>query len=305
MSAGLGLLTQVLHVCLMIVAAPLLAGVTDWVEARLAAHRGPSILQPGYDLVRLSRKTPITQEGASVVTAFAPSVSLGAMLSAAALVPSFALGMTLSPLADVLVVVSLLTLARVAGALGALDFGAPLPHLAAQASCARAILAEPALMLAVFTLAPTSGSFNLDAIIGQQHEATLLSSAATAITLCTLLILVYADTRDADRGSDQMLSGIDLALARMTSWLRRLVWIDLIGDVFLPAGIATADSGPVAWLTGGACWAVKVGALGLCLSGIQSVTGRLPKSGLLDMIGVAVALALLATVMIFTATVMA
>lgn len=305
MSVVLSLLTQILNVGLMIAAAPTVAGVMDWLNARLSGRPGPPVLQPWRDLVRLSRKSPMIQESASFVSRLAPAVGLGATLTAASLVPSFALGMALSPLADVLVVVSLLTVARVAGVLTALDSGAPLPGLTAQVSSARAVLAEPALMLAVFTLAPGGGSFNIDTIIGQQHEGTLLPSAASAVALCALLVLVYADTFDADRGSVQMLSGIDLAVARMTSWLRRLIWIDLIGGVFLPAGMAAADGGPLAWLIGLIFWVVKAGTFTLCLSGLLTVIGRKSRSGLRDMIGIAALLALLATIIVMTSTVMA
>ena len=107
----------------------------------------------------------MTVESVSVVSQLAPALGLGATLAAAALVPSFTLGMALAPLADVLVIVSLMTVARVAAGLGALDSGAALPGLAAQTASATAVLAETALMLAVVTLALIGGSFNLDLIV--------------------------------------------------------------------------------------------------------------------------------------------
>jgi formate hydrogenlyase subunit 4 len=305
MNVVLSLLTQILHIGLMIAAAPSVAGVMDWLDARLSGRSGPPVMQPWRDLVRLARKTPMTPETVSIVSRLAPAVGLGATLSAAALVPSFALGMALSPQADIVVIVSLLTVARVTGVLAALDSGTAEPGVSAQASSARAILAEPALMLAVFTLAPVGGSFNLDTIIGQQREAELLPTAASAVALCALLVLFFADTCEADRGSDPMLSGTDLAAARMTAWLRRLIWIDLVGGVFLPAGMAASDSGPLAWLFGLVFWLVKLAAFMLCLSGILTAFGGTPRNGLLDTIGVAALLALLAAIMVLATTVMA
>ena len=210
MSIILSLLTQILHLALMIAAAPTAAGVTDWLDARLTRRAGPPVLLPWRDLVRLSRKTPMLIESVSVVSRFAPTVGLGAALSAAAMIPSFTLGMAFSPLADVLVIVSLLTIARVAGALAALDSGAALPGLMQQESSALAVLAEPALMLAVVTLSLMSGSFNLELIIDQQREGVLLPAAASALALTTLLALVFADA--SDRPADQMFGGIDLAM---------------------------------------------------------------------------------------------
>jgi formate hydrogenlyase subunit 4 len=306
------LLTQILHIGLMLVAAPTVAGALDWLDARLSGRSGPPILSPWRDLVRLSRKTPATVDSVSVMSQLAPSLGLGATLSAAALVPSFTLGMALSPLSDVLVIVSLLTVARIAAGLAALDSGAALPGLAAQTASARAVLAEPALMLAVVTLALIGGSFNLDLIIGQQREGLLLPAAASAVALTAMLALVFAEASAPEGGApgasaaagalDQMASGTDLAISQMTGWLRRLVWIDLIGGLFLPVGMANADSGPLAWLIGLAVWGVKLGAFVLGLSTIQTMLGRVPRHGLHDLVGVAALLALLATIMVLAST---
>ena len=166
-------------------------------------------------------------------------MELGATLSVAALVPSFTLGMALSPLADVLVIVSLLTVARVAIALAAFNSGAPLPGLAQQGAGALAVLAEPALMLAMVGLALMGGTFNLDLIIGQQHEGVLLPAAASAITLTALLALLLADISALDCNSDQMFGGMQLAMIRTAAWLRRLIWIDLSGTCFCRSGSAS------------------------------------------------------------------
>jgi formate hydrogenlyase subunit 4 len=298
----LSLLTQILHIGLMIAAAPTVAGVLDWLDAKLSGRFGPPILAPWRDLVRLSRKTPISVDSISVVSRLAPAVGLGATLSAAALVPSFTLGMALAPLADVLVIVSLLAVARCAEGLAALDSGAPLPGLAAQNASARAVLAEPALMLAVTTLALIDGSFNLDLIIGQQREGLLLPAAASAVALTGMLALAFAEASVAPDALDHMASGTGLAVSRMTGWMRRLVWIDLIGGLFLPVGMAGADNGPLAWLIGLAVWSIKLAAFVLGLSAIQTLLGRVPRHSLPDLVGVAALLALLATIMVLASS---
>jgi formate hydrogenlyase subunit 4 len=300
MTIALSLLAQLLHIGLMLAAAPTAAGMLDWLDARLTGRSGPPVLLPWRDLVRLSRKTPLLTESVSVVSRVAPSVSLGAILSASALVPSFTLGMALSPLADVLVVVSLLTIARVAIALAALDSGAALPGLAQQGASSLAVLAEPALMLAMVALALMGGSFNLDLIIGQQHEGVLLPATASSVTLTALLALLLADISVPDRATEQIFAGRDLAMVRMNGWLRRIVWIDLIGGLVLPVGMATAENVPLAWLIGLAAWATKIAAFTLILSATRRLLGRVPHHSLPDLVGLAALLALLATIIVLT-----
>jgi formate hydrogenlyase subunit 4 len=302
MTIVLSLLTQILHICLIIAAAPTTAGALDWLEARLSGGAGAPVLAPWRELVRLSRKTPVAMDNVSIVSRVAPALALGATLSAAALVPSFTLGMALASVADVLVIVSLLTLARVAAGLAALDSGAALPGLAAQNASAYAVLAEPALMLAVVTLALIGGSFNLDLIIGQQREGLLLPAAASTVALTAMLALLFAEATIADGALDQMLSGSGLAVSRMTGWLRRLVLIDLIGGLFLPLGMANAENGPLAWLVGLASWGVKLTVFIVALSAIQTLLGRVPRNGLPDLLGAAALLALLATIMVLAST---
>lgn len=298
MTVILSLLAQVLHVGLMLVAAPAVAGLMDRLDARLSGQSGPPILLPFYDLLRLSRKTPVILDNVSVVSHLAPALGLGATLAAASLVPSFTLGMALAPLADVLVIVSLLAIANLAARLAALDSGAPLPGLAAQGASVRGVLAEPALMLSVVTLSLMGGSFNLDLIIGQQREGLLLPAAASAVALAVMLALVFAEASATPNQLETMFSGAALAASRMTRWLRRLVWIDLIGGLFLPVGMAASGSFPLAWLIGLMFWCLKLGAFALGLSAIGTLLGRVPRHRLQDLLGLAVLLALLAVVMV-------
>jgi formate hydrogenlyase subunit 4 len=312
MTIVLSLLTQILHLGLMLAAAPTVTGALDWLDARLSGRSGAPILSPWRDLLRWSRKTPVVDESVSVVSRLAPALALGATASSAALVPSFTLGMALAPLGDVLVIVSLLAIARVASALAALDSGAARPGLAAQNASARSVLAEPALMLSVVTLALIGGSFNLDLIIGQQREGLLLPAAASTVAMTAMLALMFAEASVTDAGgsdagvsndgADQMASGTLLATVRMTFWLRRVVWINLIGALFLPVGMAGADSLPLSWLIGLAFWAVKLVAFILGLSAIQTVLGRVPRRSLPDLIGVAALLALLAVIMVLASS---
>lgn len=298
MSTILSLFTQVLHIGLIIVTAPTVAGLIDWLDAKLIGRSGPPVFLPWRDLVRLSRKTPMKMESVSVVLRWALPISLGATLCAAALVPSFTLGMALSPLSDVLVVVTLLTVARVAVVLAALDTGAPRPGLAAQNASALAVLAEPALMLSVLTLGLMGGSFNLELIISQQRDGLLLPAAASAVVLTALLALGFADTTTSAGGLDQLLSGSELASSKITAWMRRLIWLNLIGGTFLPVGMASTDNGPLDWLFGLGCWVVRLMVLILVLCGVQTFLGRVPRHSLSDLIGIATLLALLAMIIV-------
>lgn len=298
----LTLVLQILHAALMLAAAPLAAGALDWLEARFAGRAGPPLLLPWASLVRLSRKTPIEREAGSPGLRYAPAAAFGATAAAAAMVPSFTLDMALFPLADILVIVSLLSVARVAEVLAALDAGAALPGLAAQQASAAAVPAEAALVVVVFALALMGGSFNLDLIIEQQ--AGLPTAAAAWVALAALLALAAADDARRDPPLDQHLTDTGLAIAQFAAWLRRLVWIDLIGALVFPAGLA-ASAAPLDWALGFAGWAARLVAGILALAGLRALLGSLPARRARELAGAAGLLALVAALLVLTGTRMA
>jgi formate hydrogenlyase subunit 4 len=164
METLIALLVQVLHIALVLAAAPLLVGYLRRMKARLLGRGGPPLTQPWRDLARLARKQPVMAENASWLFAGAPAASFAATLAAAALVPSFALGMTTAPIADLLVIAGLLTLGRCTLALAGMDIGTAFGGIGASREMTFAVFAEPALLLVIFTLALLAGTTNLDAV---------------------------------------------------------------------------------------------------------------------------------------------
>src|SRR6185437_8043421 len=236
----LGLVTQLLHIALMLAAAPLLTGIVRWLKARLLGRVGPSPLQPWRDLARLARKQPVLAENATPLFEAAPIVQFAIIGVAALLVPSFALGMASAPVADLLVIAGLLTFARCTLALAGMDVGTGFGGIGASREMMFAVFAEPALLMVIFTLALLAGTTNLDAVAfiavaltetgripvdnpGTHLELTMVHEA---------MVLEY--------------SGRDLALIDGAAMLKLLLWFTLIATVFVPFGAAPAGAGPLA-----------------------------------------------------------
>ncbi len=293
-----GLLTQMLHIALMGVAAPTLIGVRRWMEARLAGRVGPPLLRPWRDLMRLLRKQSVVAESASDVTRTAPTICAAAMAVAACLVPSFALGMTFAPFADLLVIAGLLAVARCSVALAAMDAGTMPAGMGASRSLLLACLAEPALLLAFFAMALPAGSLNLDAIAAMQLENGAKMPVGVGIALAAMLLVALVAATRREVVQDEF-GGPDLALLEASDALRLLVWFNLIGAMFLPFGMASAGQGPVAWLEGIACWLIRTVVLTAALALLHTVVGRIRLPRKARLLGVAVLLALLAAICIF------
>ncbi len=293
-----GLVAQVLHIALMGVAAPSLAGIYRWMQARLAGRVGPPLLQPWWDLIRLLRKERVLAESASDVTSIAPAVSAAATAVAVCLVPSFALGMSFAPFADLLIIAGLLALARCSVALAAMDAGTALAGVGASRLMLLACLAEPALLLVLFTLALLAGSLNLSVIAAMQLENGTGLRVGVGIALAATLLVALVGTMRCEMLAQEF-GGPDLALLEATDAMRILVWFNLIGAMFLPFGMAPSAEGPIAWVVGIACWLIRTLVFAGVLALLHAVLGRIRLQREAQMLGVAVLLGLLAAMFLF------
>lgn len=309
-------LAQLLHIALILVAAPLLTGVVRWLKARMMGRRGPHPLQPVRDLLKLLRKRPVLAENASAVSRAAPYVAAGAAVAAAALVPSFARGMVFAPLADLILVAGLLALGRVAMALAGMDVGTSFGGLGASREMTFAALAEPALVVAALTLAILAGTTNLDAIAAGFREGGLGLRVSLGLALVALLAVAVAENAriPVDNPATHLeltmvheamileASGRHLALWEYAAMLRLTLWLALLAAVFLPLGQAPAGAAPHLWVVGLAAWLVEMGGLALGLAAFESAIAKMRVFRVPEFLGAALLLGLLGAVYLFVST---
>lgn len=310
------ILAQVLHVALILAAAPVLTGVLRWLKARMMGRRGPHPLQPLRDLLKLLRKTPVLAENASAVSRVMPYVAAGATIAAAALVPSFARGMALAPLADLLLVAGLLALARVAMALAGMDVGTPFGGLGAAREMSFAALAEPALVVAALSLAILAGTTNLDAIAASFRDGGLGLRVSLGLALVALLAVAVAENAriPVDNPATHLeltmvheamileASGRHLALWEFAAMLRLALWFALLAAVFLPVGQAPAGAWPHLWAVGLLAWAAKMAGLALALAAFESAIAKMRVFRVPEFLGAALLLGLLGALLLFVST---
>jgi len=310
------LITQLLHAMLLLAAAPLLLGLTRLLKARLMGRRGPPLLQPWRDTLKLLRKRPVLAENASVVTRAAPYLALAATLLAGLLVPGFAQGMLLAPMADLLLIAGLLALARAALVLAGHDAGTAFGGLGAAREMTFAAFAEPALLVSILVLALLAGSANLDAIGALFREGGQgLRVSLLFVALALMAVALAENARvPVDNPATHLeltmvheamileASGRHLALWEAQAALKLTVWLALLAAVFLPFGAAPAGSGPIAWVIGAALWAVKLALLAAMLAVFESAIAKMRVFRVPEFLGAALLLALLAAALLFVST---
>lgn len=310
------ILAQLLHLALLLAAAPLVVGVTRWLKARMMGRRGASPLQPYRDLEKLLRKRPVLAENASAVSEAAPYAGLAATIAAAALVPSFAHGMALAPAADLILLAGLLAVARVALALAGMDVGTAFGGLGAAREMSFSAFAEPTLILCVLTLAILAGTTNLDAIAATMRDGQLGIRVSLGLAAIAMLAVAVAENAripvdnpathlELTMVHEAMLlesSGRQLALWDAQAALRLTLWLALIAAVFVPFGTARAGAGPLAWVVGLLAFTLKMGVLCLALAVFESAIAKMRVFRVPEFLGAALLLALLAVALLFVST---
>src|SRR5215468_4031864 len=149
---------QVAQMLLVLLLAPLLTGFVRKVKARLLRRQGPPLIQPYRDLVRLARKEVVLAESASWLFRVIPYLVFAATWVAASLIPTFRTGLLFSWSADLIAIIALLGNARFFLALAGLDVGTSFGGIGSSREVMIASLAEPAMLMVVFTLALIAGS---------------------------------------------------------------------------------------------------------------------------------------------------
>lgn len=155
------LLQTLIQLVLLLAVAPLVNGAIKMLKARLQTRRGPGILQPYRDLYKLFRKGMVIPDTASWLFTAAPYVVFVTAIAAGLLTPMVSAQAPLAVFGGVLALVYILGLGRFSLALGGLDTGSSFGGLGSSREMTISALAEPAMMLAIFTVAIGAGSTSL------------------------------------------------------------------------------------------------------------------------------------------------
>ncbi|MGO9422811.1 respiratory chain complex I subunit 1 family protein [Roseiarcus sp.] len=307
------LVFQLLQMTLVIAVAPLLTGVVRATKARLTRRRGPPLVQPYRDLVRLARKEAIVTDSASWLFRFVPYLVFAATWVAAALVPTFATGLLFSWSADLIVIIALLGAARFFLALAGLDVGTSFGGLGSSREALFGALAEPAMIVIVFSLALIAGSTQLSTVAAYMASGVAGLRVTLGMALVALIIVALAENGriPVDNPATHLeltmvheamileYSGRHLAVIELAAMLKLALYISLIICVFVPWGLAIADASVADRIFGAIAYVVKLLAAGVALGVFETSIAKMRVFRVPDFVGAALMLGFLGALLLF------
>jgi formate hydrogenlyase subunit 4 len=313
MALILDALVQFAQLLLVLSLAPLLTGYVRKVKAHLLRRRGPPVLQPYRDLLKLIRKEAVLAHNASWVFRITPYIVFATTLIAAALVPTFATGLVFSPAADLIAIVALLGSARFFLALAGLDIGTSFGGIGSSREMMVASLAEPAMLMIVFTLSLLAGSTQLSSVSTYMQGPEVGLRVSLAMSLVALIMVAIAENAriPVDNPATHLeltmiheamileYSGRHLAVVEAAASLKLLLYFSLIACLFAPWGIATAGQGLTAIAIGMGSYIAKLAVCGFLLAVFETATAKMRVFRVSDFLGAALMLGLLAALLLF------
>lgn len=306
------LVGQGVQMLLVLALSPLLVGFVRKLKARLLRRKGPPIIQPWRDLIRLLRKEVVLAENASWLYRSAPYMIFAMTWVAASLVPTFATGLMFSWSADLIAIIALLGSARFFLALAGMDIGTSFGGIGSSREAMFGSLAEPATIMIVFTVSFVAGTTQLSEIAAYM-VANLELRASVGMALVALLIVAIAENGrvPVDNPATHLeltmvheamileYSGRYLALIELASALKLLLYISLIACVFFPVGLKSHDAGAMAMMTGLGAYVLKLAIGGGVLALFETSTAKMRVFRVPDFLGAGLMLGLLATLLVF------
>jgi len=228
-----------LNLALIVGLAPLAEGISRRVLAIVHSRKGPPLIQPYLDILKLLGKEDL-QTTKNFVWKIAPALCLGATLTAALFIP-FGTPAPLSGSGDVIAFLYLIILSSVAVMLNGFACANPYAYLGSSREMMMIFSIEPILTIALVTAALKTQSLRFADIIAS-NEATGITVSMTIAGIAVLLALqaqagkIPFDIAEADQeimeGPLIERSGPGLALFRLASWVRFIIFASILFQVF-------------------------------------------------------------------------
>ncbi|MBQ8180059.1 MAG: NADH-quinone oxidoreductase subunit H [Candidatus Methanomethylophilaceae archaeon] len=275
----------ILQAVALVLVAPLVSGIVSKTKARMQGRGGASVLQPYRDIRKLLGKDSTVSGSTSWLFRAVPFVCMGSMIVLAMMTPFIYTG-TLAPFGDLVAVVYLFTLYRFSMVLGGLEGGSAFGGMGSSREMMMSVLIEPALLLAISTLAILSGAGTDMGDISESLSGMGLLAVGPALILAgasfTITLLAENARIPFDNPSTHLeltmvheamlleYSGRGLAMMELSSMVRLTVFMAMLGSMFFPWGVATTAE-PVDILVSVAVTSAKMLLMTVTLAAVESV----------------------------------
>lgn len=234
----------ILQLILFIAIAPFFSGVITVIKNNIRMRRGQSVFQPYHNLFKLFLKGEVISRDSSWIFRITPFIVISSALTGTLLIPFLINPSPARYMGDFLGLIFIFSLGRFFLALAALDAGSAFGGMGSSREMFISSLAEPVMLLAVFSVSLHSGSTDISAFSGM-HAVTV----SYIVTAAALFIVMIAETSRIPVDNQEThleltmvheamvleYSGRPLALIEAASYIKQMIFFFIIGQLVFPA----------------------------------------------------------------------
>jgi formate hydrogenlyase subunit 4 len=198
-------------------------------------------------------------------------------------------------------------------ALAGLDVGTSFGGIGSSREMMIASLAEPALLMIAFTLSLLAGSTQLSSVVTFMQGNGVGLRVSLAMALVALVMVAIAENAriPVDNPATHLeltmvheamileYSGRHLAVIEAAASLKLLLYLSVVGCVFVPWGVAVAGQDVTTYAVSLLLYAIKLAVGGFLLAVFETVTAKMRVFRVSDFLGAALMLGLLAALLLF------
>jgi formate hydrogenlyase subunit 4 len=226
--------------------APLLPGIINKTKAFFAGRKGPPLLQPYFDLLRLFRKGSVYSVSTSLIFRAAPGVIFATTLAATMFIPFIGHQTPADGPADLILLLYLLAIARFFLILSALDTASAFEGMGASREAFYSALAEPVALLCLLNVMHGRHTDSIaTALTGATAITDSISVMLSALPLFVIMLAENARIPFDDPNTHLELtmihevmildnSGKGLALLEYAAAIKLWLFSLIIGWIILP-----------------------------------------------------------------------
>lgn len=244
------MMKSIINIALLFILPFLFLGLINRVKSLWAGRKGPAVIQPFYDFMRLMKKGEVISSTSSFVFRLAPSVTFAAIITAGLIAPLAGGKSVISFDADFILFAYALGIGKYMTVIGALDTGSSFEGMGASREVTFSALVEPAFFIIIASLALISGGLSFEHIfeISGGGEAAVLVLPLEIVALFIMLLAEGCRVPVDDPNTHLELtmihevmvldnSGPDLGFIIYTAGMKMVVIGALIANLMIPAGL--------------------------------------------------------------------
>jgi formate hydrogenlyase subunit 4 len=240
-------------IILILLTAIIFPGIIGVIKAKIGGRKGPSVLQPLYDVIRLFKKGSIYSTTTSIIFKIAPLIYFVSVVMAVLIIPVTGQKGLISFEGDFVFFVNILAIGKFLMIIAAMDTGSSLEGMGANREALYSMLIEPAFFILMGCLALITKFTSFHDLYTNLHINTNLSLiiGISAVYVFIYIAMVENSRMPVDDPQTHLEltmvhevmvldnSGFDLALIQIAAWLKFTVYGVLISNFLISSAWPT------------------------------------------------------------------